>query len=52
MEVNRITDILAQRRLERMEAKAAEQDGLIEYVACMADVELPEDEDQQEVPHE
>lgn len=52
MEVKRISDIAAVRRLEYLEAKAAEQDGMLEYIACMSDVELPEDDEQTEVPNE
>lgn len=48
MEVTRVLDFVAQRRIENMEASQQTQDGLIEYVACMADVELPvEDEPEQ-----
>lgn len=47
MEVKRISDIAAVRRLEYLESKAAEQAGMLEYIACMSDVELPEDETEQ-----
>lgn len=46
MDVKRVSDIAAVRRLENVEAAQAAQDGLIEYVACMANVDLPEDEDE------
>lgn len=45
MDIMHVADAPLRRELERFGASQEAQDGLIEYVACMADVELPEGED-------
>lgn len=42
MKVNHIEDAPLRRELERFDASQSQQDGLIDYIACMADVDMPE----------
>lgn len=44
MEIIEVDDLAQKRRFEQIDAGQSEQDGLIDYIACMADIELPEDE--------
>lgn len=44
MKITEVKSIAQNRLNERMQASQDAQDGLIEYVACMADIELPEEE--------
>lgn len=44
MDVIAVKDLAQKRESEQIKASQDVQDGLIEYVACMADVELPEEE--------
>ena len=39
--INRIKDLAAQREIERLRAENERQMGIIDYVAMMADVEIP-----------
>lgn len=43
MEITHVGDLALSRRLERIEASQERQAGLIDFVACMADVDMPED---------
>lgn len=45
MEIRHVGDPAVNRAIERFEAQQAQQDGLIDYVACMADVDMPESDD-------
>lgn len=42
MKVNHVEDAALKRELERFDASQSQQDGLIDYIACMADVDMPE----------
>ena len=47
--INRIKDLAAQREIERLRAENERQMGIIDYVAMMADIEIPiEDEEDEE----
>jgi len=46
MEIRHVDDPAVSRAMERFEAQQAKQDGLIDYVACMADVDMPEGDDE------
>lgn len=50
LEVTRVPDFVAKRKLESLEASQSKQDGLIEFVACMADVDLPSDDGEEVGP--
>ncbi len=55
MEIRHVDDPAVSRAMERFEAQQAKQDGLIDYVACMADVDMPEGDDvnsDEEVGHD
>ena len=44
---NRVKDLAAQREIERLSAENERQRGILDYVAMMADVEIPVEEDEQ-----
>ena len=48
---NRVKDLAAQREIERLRAENERQMGIIDYVAMMADVEIPT-EDEEDEEHE
>ena len=43
--INRVKDLAAQREIERLKAENERQMGIIDYVAMMADVEIPIEDD-------
>lgn len=45
--INRVKDLAAQREIERLSAENERQRGILDYVAMMADVEIPVEEDEQ-----
>ena len=48
MNIRRITDPFTQRITETLQAGHTENQGLIEYVAMMSDVDLPTEDEQPE----
>ena len=46
MKVIHVEDAAIKRELERLMAQQAKHDGLIDYIACMADVDMPEGDDE------
>ena len=49
---NRVNDLAAQREIERLRAENERQIGIIDYVAMMADVEIPTEDEEDENKHE
>lgn len=47
MQVNKVADPKGLREFEALRAQAERQEALLNYVAVMADVELPEEPDDQ-----
>ena len=46
--VKKVKDLVSERQFEQMNATIAKQQATIEYLAIMADIELPDDESEDE----
>ena len=49
---NMVKDLAAKREIERLRAENERQMGIIDYVAMMADVEIPTEDEEDENEHE
>lgn len=45
----KVKDFVAKRQLENMQAQLERQTGLMDYIAMMADVEIPSEEGEEDV---
>lgn len=52
MEIRHVDDPAVIRSLERFDAQQAKQDGLIDYVACIADVDMPDEDSDEGTDHD
>lgn len=43
--LEKVKDFVSKRRMERLQAELTRQAGLLDYIAMMADVEIPEEEE-------
>ena len=48
MDVIKVEDIATQRKLEVLDGTISSQAGMIDYIACMADVDMPESDTEEE----
>lgn len=47
--VEKVKDFIAKRKMEQMQAVLSKHAGVIDYIAMMANVEIPEEEDKKNV---